>query len=167
MPSPLELCLEDLGSKDDGKRFLQCVALAGNEPGLGLDPTGRVVWRGAGLACDLWISADEQLMLRRLEDAPAIEVTRAGRGLEAPVGKPVILLNRDEIRVGQARLRLHVHGPASAVHPPASVASAGSSRTPLANPPPIAFRPMPPAPMPPPRPEPPKPPPPKPDPKKG
>jgi predicted component of type VI protein secretion system len=117
MPEPLAICLEDLDAVDPELRYLRCVALPGNEPGLTIDGTGAVLWRGAG-ACELWISADDRLVLLRREGSGEVTVDRAGRTLQAPCAKPVILIDGDQIGLGGRRFRVHVHGAATHVHPP-------------------------------------------------
>ncbi len=118
MPAPLALCLEDLDAAPSSDRYLQCVAASGSEPGLGLAADGAVLWRELALACELWVSADERLVLLRREDAPPVTVSREGRALEAPAGRPVVLCHGDELRLGGRRLRLHLHGRATAVTAP-------------------------------------------------
>lgn len=122
MPTPIALCLENPDARGRQPRWLGCVALAGGERGLGLGPAGEVLWRdGGAAACELWVSLDERLILYRTADAPEATVTRAGRTLQVPAEKPVVLLQGDEIGIGPRRLRVHVHGPAAAVRAPAPV----------------------------------------------
>ncbi|HEY3354068.1 MAG TPA: hypothetical protein VGQ83_12520, partial [Polyangia bacterium] len=122
MPVPIALCLEDLAPARGTSRYLSCVALRGVEPGLTLDPTGAVQWRSASpAACELFVSLDQQLILLRPEGAGTVTVTREGRSLAAPAGKPVVLLDGDEITIAARRLRVHVHGIAPAVAAPAPV----------------------------------------------
>ena len=119
MPKPLSICIEDLGAANEEERYTRCVALPGGQPGLGLDPAGHVLWQtGCPVACELWISADDKLILRRPDGAPVVRVSRLGRSIEAPFGKPVVLLDQDEIDVSGRGFRVHVHGEAQAVHPP-------------------------------------------------
>ncbi len=47
MPTPLEICLEDLEDRSSGADPLRCVALPGGEPGLALDRQGAVRWMPA------------------------------------------------------------------------------------------------------------------------
>lgn len=118
MPQPLAICLEDIDPRDPAQRYLRCVALVGRQPGLRVDDGGAVVWKPAEFpACELWVSADDRLILYR---TGAVEVTvhRAGRSLEVPSGKPVVVLDQDSFVVNGRRLRIHVHGPATAVAPP-------------------------------------------------
>jgi hypothetical protein len=116
---PLAICIEDLEAPSGG-RYLRCVAVAGRRPGLGLDGAGAVVWRSKdGLACQLCVSADGRLVLFRPEGGAEVGVHRAGRSLDVPVEKPVILIDKDEVTVGERRLRVHVHGEAPRVAPPA------------------------------------------------
>lgn len=103
------------------RRYLRCVALTGRQPGLRLDAQGSAHWRSPGepAACELWVSADQRLILfRPEEDGPVVRVSRGGRGLEVPVGKPVVLIDQDGVEVGGRRLRIHVHGVAPAVSAP-------------------------------------------------
>lgn len=123
MPTPIALCLEDLAASTNRPRFTRCTALAGGGLGLQLDHQGDICWQqpAAGV-CELWVSADERLMLFRPAGAPPVGVHRAGRSLDAPVGKPVVLLNQDELSVGPRRFRLHVHGQAPVVQAPEALA---------------------------------------------
>jgi len=122
VPKPVALCVENLDARTDSERFLQCVAVGGSEPGLTLDADGVVAWRGPkdDVACELWISLDERLILFRPEETTAgrVHLHRGGRSLEIPGGKPVVLLDQDELGLGERRLRLHVHGDAPDVHAP-------------------------------------------------
>ena len=120
MPSPKAICIEDLITTDDNARYLRCVALAGRQPGLRVDRAGVVLWKSdEELACELWVSADERLMLFRPEGGAAVTVSRGGRSLDVPEAKPVVLLDQDELGVGGRALRVHIHGDAPGVHPPA------------------------------------------------
>ena len=119
MPQPLALCVEDLDATSEATRYVCCVAISGAEHGLGVTNTGTIVWRNAEpTACNLWISADEQLILLRPEGAHPVIVRRGGRSLDVPYDKPVVLLNQDSFEVGHKHLRVHVHGPAPAITPP-------------------------------------------------
>lgn len=121
MPEPISLCIEDLDEPAERTRFIRCVALAGGEPGLGVDARGKPLWRGgsaAKRACELWVSGDERLILWRIATAPPITVRRAYRTLDVPAEKPVVVLDQDELELSGVRLRLHVHGRAVAIHPP-------------------------------------------------
>lgn len=98
---------------------MRCVALKGRQPGLGVDAHGDIVWHSdRPLGCELWVSADEQLILLRPSGAPGVIVERAGRSLDAPFDKPVVLLDQDTIELAGRRFRVHVHGTARAVSPP-------------------------------------------------
>jgi len=120
LPDPIALCLEDLDAPSESRRYLQCVALAGGMAGLTLDDRGDARWRtAAGVAVELWVSADSRLMLFRQSGAIPITVRRAGRSLDAPAEQPVVLLDQDQLDLGGRRLRVHVHGTAPAVAPPA------------------------------------------------
>ncbi len=119
MPKPLSICIEHLDAKDEDQRYVRCVALAGNEPGLGLDSDGGILWKTGKPACELWISQDERLILLKPEGCQAlITVRRTGRSLEVPAGKPVVLLDQDEVQVAEHQFRIHVHGEAAAEHAP-------------------------------------------------
>jgi hypothetical protein len=168
MPTPLEICLEELTDPSVEERFIRCVAVAGGEPGLALDRAGAVRWMpGEPAEYGLWISSDERLILLRAEGADPITVSRAGRGLEAPAGKPVVLVDQDLLEVNGCTLRVHVHGLAAEIRPPERLSSsalakiaraaaaalalgvaAGASAAPAPAPEPIQVRPRPPAPMP-------------------
>jgi hypothetical protein len=119
MSTPKELCLEELDLTQDDERYIRCVALPGGEPGLALDREGAVRWMPDGPAAyGIWVSADDRLVLLRGEGAGPIVVERAGRSLEAPAERPVILLDQDLLRINGRRLRVHVHGEADIVHEP-------------------------------------------------
>jgi hypothetical protein len=112
------VCLEDLASAGDD-RFLQCVALPHRGPGLRLDGEGQVRWDDDDpRACALLVSTDGKLILLRGEESAQARVHRAGRSVDVPAGKPVVLLDKDEVEVGGRRLRLHVHGVTSEVSAP-------------------------------------------------
>ncbi len=117
MPAPIAICLEDLDATSEGRRYLQCTAVAGGTPGLVLDEGGQAKWCAAG-GVELWVSADDCLILFRAEDAVPVTVHRVGRSLEVPAERPVVLLDQDSIDVADRRLRIHVHGIAPAVAPP-------------------------------------------------
>jgi hypothetical protein len=120
MPRPLAICLEDLDTPSEDTRFVGCVAKAGRGDGLALDARGSAVFGQSG-ACELVVSLDERLMLVRHDEDVAIVVRRAGRSLLAPLEQRVILCDQDEVRVGERRLRVHVHGPCPEVHAPRPV----------------------------------------------
>ncbi len=118
MPKPLAICIEDLDAPK-ASRYVQCVALPGRQPGLRLNDAGRAIWFSEqAVACELWVSADDRLILYRPEGAAPATVRRAGRSLDVPFAKPVILLDKDEVDVGPRHLRIHVHGEAPAVVAP-------------------------------------------------
>ncbi len=121
MPKPLSICLEfseSASSRPGPTRFVRCVALAGGKPGLSVNAEGETLWMVPGGAFELWISGDERLILFRLEGAPGTTVHRGGRAVDVPVGKPVVLLDQDEIRWEGRRARVHVHGEAKEIHAP-------------------------------------------------
>jgi hypothetical protein len=118
MSRPLALCLEDLASQT-GDRFLQCVAVPGLGRGLRLDAQGAVRWDDDDPpGCALVVSVDEKLVLLRAEGGADASVHRAGRSLRVPAGKPVVLIDQDEVEVAGVRWRVHVHGVAGAVKAP-------------------------------------------------
>jgi len=99
------------------------VAVPGRQPGLRLDTGGEVLWKSdEAVACELWVSADDRLILYRPEGAAAVTVSRAGRSLEVPSGKPVVLIHQDQIDVSARNLRVHVHGEAPAISAPSVLA---------------------------------------------
>lgn len=127
MAHPIAMCLEDLDASSPDVRYLRCVALPGNEPGLAMDDEGHVFWKIEGeAACELWVSADQRLILfcPDRENTPSgggevpVIVTRSGRSLDAPRGKPVVLLDGDQLDVAGRRFQVHVHGQTEAVAPP-------------------------------------------------
>jgi hypothetical protein len=131
-PRSIALCLEDTAITDaTTPRYLQCVALPGNQRGLALDLHGNAHFAdqaltAAEIACELWVSADEQLMLFVPQKSSAkTRIERAGRSLVAPAEKPVVLRDGDELFIGSApasaderQLKLHLHGFTDHVHEP-------------------------------------------------
>ena len=123
MPKPLAICIEDVGAQSETK-YMRCVALPGRQPGLRLGETGQVLWRSdEGVSCELWVSADNRLVLYRPEDAPSVVLHRARRSLDVPCGKPVIVIDKDEIDVGSRHLRIHVHGQSPSISAPSPLPS--------------------------------------------
>ncbi len=119
MSKPLAICIEDLDAESREERYLRCVALPGRQPGLRLDEAGRVLWQSEdGVSCELWVSADERLILYRPEERAPVTLRRAGRSLDVPCGKPVVVIDQDRIDVGARHLRVHVHGEAPSAAAP-------------------------------------------------
>ena len=120
MPTPIEICLEDLDRAPQDERYLRCVALPGGEPGLALDRDGAIRWMPAegAAAHGLWVSADDELVLLCDADAGPVAVERGGRSLVAPARRPVVLLHGDLLRINGRRLQVHVHGETDDVHAP-------------------------------------------------
>ena len=81
-----------------------------------------VLWESdEAIACGLWVSADHRLILYRPEGAVVVTLRRAGRSLDVPCSKPVVIIHQDEIDVGARRLRVHVHGDAPEIAAPSVV----------------------------------------------
>lgn len=119
MPKPIAICLEDLDAKSDATRYLQCVAVPGRAPGLCVNEHGTVVWKNDdAVACELFVSADDRLILFRPTGAALTTLRRSGRSLEVPEEKPVLVLDGDELSVSDQNLRVHVHGLAPKVVSP-------------------------------------------------
>ncbi len=116
----IALCMEDCHPSTEASRYLRCCALTGLQPGLALTADGVVQWRsGAPAAVRLVVSLDEKLVCYREEGAPGgTRVHRGGRFVEVEELKPVVLLDGDELTLGDRRLRLHVHGFTSTAHDP-------------------------------------------------
>lgn len=112
MSEQLSICVENCHPEHEGVRYLRCCVLHGLAPGLALAPDGTVAWKiDASAACRLVVSTDQRLICLREAGAPgSVTVWRDGRSTVVPEGKPVVLLDQDELAVGGARLRLHVHG---------------------------------------------------------
>jgi len=118
MPLPRAICIEDLSS-GEGDRFLRCVALPGRQPGLRVSTQGAVLWKsGDDIACELWVSGDDRLILYRPTGAAPVRVERRKRSLDVPFDKPVVLLDQDVVQVGDRVLRVHMHGAATTVRAP-------------------------------------------------
>lgn len=125
----MSVCIEDLHATDPNRRFLRCVAVPGRAPGLQLDDSGHVLWRSdEDVACELWVSADNRLVLWRREESPPVVVSRSGRSLSIPDSKPVMLIHGDEVELASRRLRIHVHGDAFTVQPPEPIVVERSRR---------------------------------------
>ncbi len=122
----LALCVETL----DGEpaRLTSCVALVGRQPGLSLGAGGEPCWQEEhGPLVRLCVAQDGRLVLLREGGAAAVTVARAGRALDVPPERPVFVLDKDEVRVGQGGwLRLHVHGEAEEIAPPQRVELQGA-----------------------------------------
>lgn len=121
MTDPIALCLEALDAAEGESRYVQCVAVAGRGPGLRVDGNARAVWESEqDAAFLLCVSSDERLILLRCDadDGVAIHVHRAGRSVQAYAGKPIVLVDKDRIQIGDRTLRVHVHGPAPEIHAP-------------------------------------------------
>ena len=74
MPKPLAICIEDLGTRDEGRRYLRCVAVVGRRPGLRVTGAGAVIWKSDdAVACELWVSQDQRLILYRPERAAQVQ----------------------------------------------------------------------------------------------
>ncbi|MCP4592143.1 MAG: hypothetical protein GY842_15520, partial [bacterium] len=72
MSKPLAICIEDMDAQAE-TRYLRCVAVPGRQPGLRLDEAGSVLWKSDdGASCELWVSADDRLILYRPEDATRV-----------------------------------------------------------------------------------------------
>jgi hypothetical protein len=124
MVKPLAICIEDLDVQLGAGKYLRCVAMPGRQPGLRLDGAGRVLWRSDdGASCELWVTADGRLALYRQAGMGRVTLRRAGRSLEVPSAKPVIVVDQDRVDVGERRLRVHVHGEAQAVAAPSPLPS--------------------------------------------
>jgi hypothetical protein len=118
---PMALCLERLAGADED-RYVRCTAQVGRELGLALGTGGRILWcEQGGAACEIWVSADQRLMAYCPADTPPTTLHRAGRILELPKNKPVVLRHEDELHLDGARFRVHVHGIVDAVRAPTVV----------------------------------------------
>jgi hypothetical protein len=156
------LCLEDLESTVP--RFVRCVALAAGQLGLGLAPDGSPAWQDAAAAeCPIAVAADGRLALTRTERAPAVQVQRAGREVDVPPLRPIMLRDGDVLIVAGHRVRLFRHGQVTRVHRPqllrgkvaafaaaAALALSAGVAAPAGADAPIEVQPRPPAPPPPP-----------------
>jgi hypothetical protein len=122
MPKPMAICIEELDSSE--AKYIRCVALPGRQPGLRLDKTAQVLWQSDdGVSCELWVSADERLILYRPEGADSVVLDRAGRTLDVPYGKPVVVIDQDQVSVGGRRVRIHFHCEAPSVAAPSPLPS--------------------------------------------
>jgi hypothetical protein len=131
MLKPIALCIEDTIPQPGQPRYVACVAVVGRQAGLGLDDRGGILWQArTGLAAELCVSGDQQLILYRPESAAPMSVHRGGRSLVVPCAKPVVMLDQDEVQFDHRRLRLHVHGVTAKASPPRPLPAArGDSRS--------------------------------------
>ncbi len=131
MPHPIALCLENVQPSSEDLRYIRCVALSGAENhvlSLRLDGTVHLGPREEGSAGCLWVSSDDRLAFWRPADAAGwAQVHRAGRHVDVPVEKPVMVLDGDHIVIPGFCYRLHVHGPAQKVHEPEFLDAGGRS----------------------------------------
>ncbi len=120
MPQSLHLCLEDCHAVHQSVRFLRCTALVGRQPGLAVDLAGQVIWQAAvPVYFELWVSGDDRLIcFRPAGSSEGAIVHREGRSVRVPEGKPVVVLDGDEVEIPGRRFRLHLHGPAAAASAP-------------------------------------------------
>lgn len=111
LPTPIEICLEELDDMSSATPYVRCVAIAGGQPGLCFSAEGELWWRlNDNATAELWVSRDGQLIFYRSQTKRGVSLTRVERHLELPLGKPVVVLDGDEIRVGSRHYRIHVHG---------------------------------------------------------
>ena len=112
MNENLAICIENRHPEHEGTRYLRCCVMNGLTPGLAIAPDGTIAWKTGGpVACRLFVSMDQRLICLHEIGAPgSVTVLRDGRSTAAPEGKPVVLLDQDDLLVGATSLRLHVHG---------------------------------------------------------
>ena len=111
MKKPMAICLEDLETANAAERYLCCAVKVGLRPGLSVDNRGTTRWLIEGeVAFQLFVTADDRLALYRAAGGAAVQVRRAGRTLDAPCEKPVILRHEDELLIAGRRFRVHTHG---------------------------------------------------------
>ncbi len=117
-PRPIELCLERI-QPASAERYVRCTAQVGRELGLALGIDGRILWCDQdGVGCEICVSADQRLMAFCPDGTPATTLHRAGRVLELPKQRPVVLRHHDELELVDTRFRVHVHGATERVHAP-------------------------------------------------
>jgi hypothetical protein len=122
MSEPIALCIEDCNALSEAAKYVRCVAAPAGTPGLALDANGEVKWKsGDPVACTLWVSDDDCLILHRAAGASNVALQRAGRMLDVPMEKPVKVLDQDQIYIGPRHLRIHIHGQTNAVLAPTGV----------------------------------------------
>ena len=116
---PLALGIEDLDASSDESRHLVCSAEIGLQPGLGFDACGTVIWQQSeSAAAFLCVSADKKLILLRTKGGSPIQLSRSGRSLEVPEGKPVVVIDQDEMTIAHRHFKIHCHGESSETHTP-------------------------------------------------
>ncbi|MBU1240973.1 hypothetical protein KKF84_02165 [Myxococcota bacterium] len=120
MPNPVAICLEAINSTSDSSRFTQCVVITGADTGLGLDDQGSTTWlENDTTAVEFFISADDRVMAMKTEICQVpVTISRAGRSVAPPAGKPVVLLSGDRISLGDRAFIIHFHGGAEVIHEP-------------------------------------------------
>jgi hypothetical protein len=101
----------------------------GREPGLRISADGSLLWMEQKQAdIELWVSADERLILYRLEHAVTLTLRRGNRALDVPATKPVVLRHGDVIESAEWSYRVHLHGTTASTHAPEPVAAPRRSR---------------------------------------
>jgi hypothetical protein len=115
---PIELCLERI-QPPSAERYVRCTAQVGRALGLALGIDGRILWCDqSGVGCEICVSADQRLMAFCPMGTPPTTLHRAGRVLELPKQRPVVLRHHDELELAGSRFRVHVHGATDRVHAP-------------------------------------------------
>jgi hypothetical protein len=105
--------------------ILRGVAVGGRQVGLGVSSRGEIVWKSPRPEVrDLGVSGDDRLVLYRPEQGKPLVVTRAGRSIDAPAGKTVVLRGGDHLRIGGRHVRVHVHGHTNDAHASAPLGEA-------------------------------------------
>ncbi|MDJ0764685.1 MAG: hypothetical protein QNJ97_17025 [Myxococcota bacterium] len=118
MSKPVALCVE-LKNNPEKTRYYKCTARTGREKGLTIQLDGTIGWcEISDVACELWVSDDQRLMVFRPSGGPDVYVSRANRKICLAEAQMATLLHLDELTINGRSYCIHVHGIAETIHPP-------------------------------------------------
>lgn len=127
MSKAMALCLEIVSGVGPQGEMIQCVALAKGQPGLGLSPSGAVLWQSDEQpAIELAVDENGRLVLLRHASLRVL-IIRGGRPLKVIYETPTVVLDQDEIDLFDRRLLVHLYGPSLTIHPPEPMGSASEN----------------------------------------
>lgn len=118
MSKAMALSLEIVSGVGSHGEMIQCVALEKGQPGLGLSPSGVVLWQSEEQpAIELSVDENGRLVLQRHESLRLL-IIRGGRPLKVIFETPTVVLDQDEIDLFDRRLRVQLYGPSQTIHAP-------------------------------------------------
>lgn len=118
MTKAMALCIEIMSGIGPQGEMIQCVALEKGQPGLGLSPSGAVLWQSEEQpAIELSVDENGRLVLLR-HSSLRLLIIRGGRPLKVIYETPTFVLDHDELDLFDRRLLVHLYGPSQTIHPP-------------------------------------------------